>query len=192
MRLGVLGGTFDPVHVGHVAAGVSARHVLGLDKVLYVVANSPWQKADRAITPAADRLAMVEAAVEGIEGLQASGLEIDRGGTTFTVDTLHTLARTHPQAELFLIVGTDVADDLHTWERVDEVRKLATLAVVSRPGAPRTDLPGWRVAMVDMPLLDVSSTDLRRWVAEGRPVDGLVPPGAVRFLRDRGLYAGNR
>jgi nicotinate-nucleotide adenylyltransferase len=175
-----------------VAAGVSARHVLGLDKVLYVVANSPWQKADRAITPAADRLAMVEAAVEGIEGLQASGLEIDRGGTTFTVDTLHTLARTHPQAELFLIVGTDVADDLHTWERVDEVRKLATLAVVSRPGAPRTDLPGWRVAMVDMPLLDVSSTDLRRWVAEGRPVDGLVPPGAVRFLRDRGLYAGNR
>ncbi|MDQ1438991.1 MAG: nicotinate-nucleotide adenylyltransferase [Acidimicrobiaceae bacterium] len=189
MRIGVLGGTFDPVHVAHVFAGVSARHALGLDRVLFTVANAPWQKADRRITSAEDRFAMVAAALEGVDGLEASRIEIDRGGPTYTADTMADLAAAHPGAELFLIVGTDVADDLHTWERVDELRATATLAIVSRPGAPPVPMPGWRTATVEMPLLDVSSTDLRRWVGEGRPVDGLVPPGAVRLIAERGLYA---
>jgi nicotinate-nucleotide adenylyltransferase len=188
VRLGILGGTFDPVHVGHVAAGVSARHVLGLDKVLFVVANAPWQKAGRRIATAEDRFDLVAAAVEGIDGLEASRLEIDRGGTTYTADTVNELVQ--PGNELFLIVGTDVADDLHTWDRVAEIRAHATLAIVTRPGAAPVPMPGWRVEAVEMPLLDISSTELRRWIAEGRPVDGLMPPGAVRLLRERGLYAG--
>lgn len=190
MRLGILGGTFDPVHVGHVAAGVSARHVLHLDRVLFVVANMPWQKAGRRLATADDRFDMVAAAIEGIEGLEASRLEIDRGGTTFTADTVNELRKQHPDAELFLIVGTDVADDLNTWERVDEIRAAATLAVVTRPGAEPVPMSGWRVEQVEMPLLAISSTELRAWVARDRPVDGLVPPGAVRLLRERGLYAG--
>jgi nicotinate-nucleotide adenylyltransferase len=191
-RIGVLGGTFDPVHVGHVAAGVSARHVLQLDRVLLVVANRPWQKAGRPLTGAEDRLELVAAALDGIEGLEASRLEIDRGGVTYTADTLAALHDEHPGAELFLIVGTDVADDMYTWERVEDVRRLATVAIVTRPGAEPVPMPGWRTATVEMPLLDLSSTELRRWVAEGRPVDGLIPPKAVRLLHDRGLYAGPR
>lgn len=189
MRLGVLGGTFDPIHVAHVAAGVSARHTLHLDRVLFTVANRPWQKAATRVTPAEDRFAMVAIALDGIDGLEASRMELDRGGTTYTADTLATLAAEHPGAELCLIVGTDVADDLHTWERVDEIRALATLAVVTRPGAAPVPLPGWRVETVEMPLLDISSTELREWLAAGRPVDGLVPAPAVRLLRERGLYA---
>jgi nicotinate-nucleotide adenylyltransferase len=194
-RLGVLGGTFDPVHVGHIAAAATARHDLGLDRVLMVVANTPWQKAGtRAITPAEDRLAMVSAAVDGIDGLEVSRMEVDRGGPSYTADTLAELARAHADApggvELFLIVGTDVADDLHTWVRADEVARLATLAIVTRPGATPVRPEGWRVEVVELPALDLSSTDLRRRVAEGRPIDGLVPPGAVRVIRERRLYIG--
>ena len=189
MRLGILGGTFDPVHVGHVAAGVSARWALNLDTVLFVVANAPWQKAGRRLASAEDRFDLVQAAIDGVEGLVASRLEIDRGGTTYTADTVNQLHAQHPGAELFLIVGTDVADDLHTWDRADEIRQRADLAVVTRPGAAPVPLPGWRTHRVEMPLLDISSTELRRWAAEHRPLDGLVPPKAVRLLRERGLYA---
>jgi cytidyltransferase-like protein len=280
MRIGILGGTFDPVHVGHVAAGVSARHVLQLDRVLFVVANAPWQKAGRRLATAEDRFDMVKAAIDGLDaldgpdrpdrphdangldrldpidrpkgldgpdrpdgadrpdgpdrpdrpdgphdangldgpdpldrpdrpdgpdrsdrpdgphrlgghGLEPSRMEIDRGGTTFTADTVNELHRLHPTAELFLIVGTDVADDINAWERVEEIRTTTTLAVVTRPGAAPVPMPGWRVEQVEMPLLAISSTELRNWVAQGRPVDGLVPPGAVRLLRERGLYAGS-
>ena len=201
MKLGVLGGTFDPVHVGHLVAAVNARHALGLDRVLLVVANVPWQKVGgRVMTPAADRLAMVEAAVEGVDGLEASAIEIERGGESYTVDTLRELQRRHPGAELFLVVGADLVGELDTWERSDELRDLATLAVVRRPGAPTGQPSGpgtgqettWRVANVESPMLDVSSTDLRARVADGRPLDYLVPAAALRLLRARGLYAGAR
>lgn len=189
-RLGVLGGTFDPIHVGHLVAAVNARHALGLDRVLLVVANVPWQKAGRAgMAPAADRLAMVEAAVAGVEGVEASGIEIERGGDTYTADTLEALLAEDPARELFLVVGDDVAAELHTWRRPETVRDLATLVVVSRPGAEPVRLgPGWRHQRVEIPALDVSSTDLRARVAEGRPLDFLVPDGAIRCIRERGLY----
>jgi nicotinate-nucleotide adenylyltransferase len=192
--LGVLGGTFDPVHVGHLVAAVNVRHALDLDRVLLVVANVPWQKTGaRAITPAADRLAMVQAAVDGVDGLEASALEIERGGESYTADTLAELARRHPGAELYLIVGADLVGELDTWERAGELRELSTLAVVSRPGAALPEqVPGWRTANVSIPMLDVSSTDLRARVADGRPLDYLVPAGALRFIRQRGLYAGAR
>src|SRR5688572_19578458 len=191
LRVGVLGGTFDPIHVGHLVAAVNARHELHLDVVLLVVANVPWQKAGlRAVTAAADRLAMVEAAVGGVQGIEASDIEVRRGGPSYTADTLDELTRRDPDAELFVIVGSDVADDLHTWERVDEIRARAQLVVVTRPGATPPELRGWRAQVLVIPALEISSTDLRRRAAEGRPLDYLIPAGAVRCIRDRGLYAG--
>jgi nicotinate-nucleotide adenylyltransferase len=191
-RIGVLGGTFDPVHVGHLVAALGARHELDLDRVLLVVANEPWQKVARGVevTPAEDRLAMVEAALSEVDGLEASRLEIERGGPSFTADTLAQIAEASPRSELFLVVGDDVVGELTTWERVDEIRRLATLAVISRAGHPPAETgPGWRVRRVDIPLLAIASSDLRHRAARGAPLDFLVPPGAIRFIRERALYA---
>ncbi|MDP9070843.1 MAG: nicotinate-nucleotide adenylyltransferase [Actinomycetota bacterium] len=191
-RIGVFGGTFDPVHIGHLAAAVDVRHALGLHRVLLVVANVPWQKVGhQPISPAEDRYAVVAAAVQGIHGLEASRLEIDRGGPSYTADTLAELAHHHPGAELFLLVGSDVAAELPTWERMEEVRDRATLAMVARPGvAVVPPPPPWRAEIVDTPPIGVSSTDLRARVAAGKPIDVLVPAAAVGEIRRRGLYAG--
>ncbi|HWH34410.1 MAG TPA: nicotinate-nucleotide adenylyltransferase [Acidimicrobiales bacterium] len=188
-RIGVFGGTFDPIHVGHLVTAVNVRHDLGLDRVLLVVANDPWQKADLPVSPAADRLAMVEAAVADVEGLVASDIEIRSGGTSYTADTLATLARRHPGTELCLLLGSDAAALIPTWERADEVRDLATLVVVTRPGAGADAPPaGWEHRLVEVPRLEVSSTDLRARVADGRPLDWLVSPPVVHVIRRRGLY----
>jgi nicotinate-nucleotide adenylyltransferase len=187
-RLGVLGGTFDPVHVGHVVAAVGARHALALDRVLLVVAGDPWQKEGQVVADAESRYAMVAAAVEGVSGLDASRVEIDRPGPTYTADTLRELEA--PDRDLHLVVGSDVAASLHTWRRVDEVRERAVLVVVAREGEARVEPAdaGWRVVHLAIPRLDVSSTDCRDRVASGRPIDGLVPPAAVRVVEERGLY----
>lgn len=190
-RLGVFGGTFDPVHVGHLVVAVNVRAALGLDRVLLVVANQPWQKADRGVTAAEDRYALVAAAVDGRDGLEASRIEIDRGGRSYTAETLEALAA--EGRELFLVVGADVAGELSTWERPDAVRRLATVVVVDRPGVPAPKLgDGWRVERVAIPHLDVSGSDLRRRAAAGLPLDGLAPDAAIRVIRERGLYAGGR
>jgi nicotinate-nucleotide adenylyltransferase len=189
----VLGGTFDPLHIAHLVAAGEARHALHLDRVLFVVANVPWQKIDRPVTPAGDRYAMVAAALEGLEGLEASRLELDRGGESYTADTLIELTRQFPAAELVLLVGADVAGDLHTWKRIDAVRQLATLGVWRRQGVDIPDLGSeWRVAPVDVPCLELSSTELRSRAAAGHPLDWLVPAPAVRLIRERGLYARDR
>jgi nicotinate-nucleotide adenylyltransferase len=133
---------------------------------------------------------MVRAAVGDVDGVEASDLEIVRGGTSFTADTLAELAAQHPGAELFLVIGADVASQLDSWERVDAVRELATLCVVNRPGASRTGTyPGWRWAEVNVPDIDLSSTDLRERARTGRPLDYLIPEAAVRCIRARHLYA---
>jgi nicotinate-nucleotide adenylyltransferase len=181
-RIGVLGGTFDPIHIAHVVAALEARHALNLDEVLLVVANQPWQKADRQVTAAEDRFAMVAAAVADVAGVEASRIEIDRGGPSYTVDTLEQLSG--DDCELFLIVGSDI--HLDTWVRADDVRRLAQLVVVNRPGQP----PAPGAVIVEIPALGVSASDLRRRLAEDRPVEFLIPPGALRFIRQRGLYAG--
>lgn len=197
MRIGILGGTFDPVHVGHLVGAVNARHLLHLDTVLLVVANEPWQKVEaRPVTPARDRLALVEAAVAGHPGIEASSLEIDRGGVSYTADTVAELAGRHPGAELFLLVGADVVSGLDTWERVDQVRSGVTLVAMSRPGTAPVDeradvLRGWRVVSIEIPALEISSTDLRERAADGRPLDFLIPEPAIRMLRARHLYAGS-
>jgi len=189
-RIGVFGGTFDPVHVGHLAAAVNVRYSLSLDRLLLVVANIPWQKtARRVVSPAEDRLAMVEAAVDGIPGLEASRIEMDRGGPSYTADTLAELEAGNPGSELFLVVGADVVRELGTWERMEAVRDRCTLVVVKRPGSRPRLPPGWRAEVVEVPSLDISSTDLRARVIDGRPLDFLVPAQVVTLIRSRRLYS---
>jgi nicotinate-nucleotide adenylyltransferase len=192
-RIGIFGGTFDPVHVGHLVAALNTRHDLGLDRVVLMVANVPWQKAgERKVTPAEDRFEMVKAAVGAVAGLEASRMEIDRGGPSYTADTVSQFATLYPGAELFVIVGWDVGADLDSWERLDEVRDLARLVVVNRPGTPPPAglrRQGWRLAQVTVPNLEISSTDLRARAATGRPLDYLVPAPVVRVIRERNLYS---
>lgn len=189
-RIGVFGGTFDPPHVGHLVVAVNVRHALGLDVVLLVVANDPWQKSgSRLVSPAADRLAMVVAAVGDVEGLEGSDIEMARGGTSFTADTLAELRAREPGAEVFLVLGSDAAAGLPTWERADEVRELAEVVVVTRPGAEDGAPPaGWSWTSVECPRLEVSSSDLRQRVVDGRPLDYLLPAAVIDCIEARGLY----
>jgi nicotinate-nucleotide adenylyltransferase len=186
-RVGIFGGTFDPIHVAHLVAAVEARSQLALDRVLLVVARDPWQKRDEVVAPAELRYEMVKAAVAGVEGLEVCDLELRRPGPTYTIDTVEELAR--PDRELVLVLGADAAAALPTWERVGELRDRVSIAVVDREGAEPLPVPaGWPVAHVTMPRLDISSSDIRARLAAGRPIDGLVPPGALRVLREARLY----
>ena len=188
-RIGLFGGTFDPPHVGHLVTAVNVRHALGLDTVFLMVANIPWQKqGERTITPAVDRLAMVEAAVADVPGLAAGRLEIDAGGPSYTADTLAALAGRYPGADLFTIVGDDAAAGLHTWERFEEVIAQSSLVVVDRPGEA-VQLPddvAW--IHVEVPHLEVSSTDLRARFNDGRPLDYLITDAVLTIIERRGLY----
>ena len=186
-RIGILGGTFDPVHVGHLMDACAARHQLALDRVLVVVARDPWQKHGRVVAPAEQRFEMLAAAIDGAVGLEASRIELDRDGPTYTIDTVEQLSE--PGRELVLVMGSDVARALDSWHRVDELRELVTLAIVDRDDAPMPDPEGWRVVRVGVPRMELSSTDLRRRVAAGEPIEFLVPMPAVRVLRAHGLYA---
>ena len=194
-RIGILGGTFDPPHVGHVAAARAVIEQLGLDRLLLVVANDPWQKSgQREISAAEDRFALTEALAQEIPRAEASRIEIDRGGPSYSVDTAEeVLARTGESGrpvELFLVVGADLVPELPSWHRVPDLQRLVTLAVVSRPtGARPAVAPGWRVERVDGPQVAVSSSDVRDLLAAGRPVEGVVPEAVIRCIRRRGLYA---
>jgi nicotinate-nucleotide adenylyltransferase len=189
-RLGIFGGTFDPPHVGHLVTAVNVRYELSLDRVLLVVADRPWQKVGtRDISPADDRFAMVEAAVGDVEGLEASRIELDRGGMSFTADTLSALLAGDPTRHLYVILGSDAAVGLPGWERADEVRALSTIVVVERPGSgEKLPPPGWSWVRVEVPRLEVSSTDLRARVIDGRPLDYLLSPAVIDTIERRGLY----
>jgi nicotinate-nucleotide adenylyltransferase len=187
-RVGVLGGTFDPVHVGHVVAAADARAALALDRVLLVVAGDPWQKRGRVVAPAADRLALVEAAVEGVEGVEASAIEVEHHGASVTADTLEAL--TAPGRELFLLLGADAVANMSTWRRLEETRTLATVVVIERAGDIHSEPPGpgWQFERLSIPRLDVSSTEIRDRIAAGRPIDGLVPSAVMQAIHERDLY----
>ncbi len=187
-RIGVFGGTFDPIHVGHLVAAATVRHDVGLDRVLLMVAGDQWQKRGNVVASAIDRLDMVRAAVDGIDGLEASALEIERGRPSYTHETLQAL--TAPGRELFLVLGADAARNTGTWVEVARCQELATLIVVSRAGDPGepADPTGWRWRTITIPWLDISSTDLRARLASGRPVEGLVPGPVIELIRARGLF----
>ncbi len=208
MRIGILGGTFDPVHIGHLIAAINARDELNLDKVLLVVANQPWQKIGmRQITPAGIRFSMVQAAVAGIPCLEACDLEIIRGDLSYTADTVASINEIYAKPEMYLLVGTDVAKDLGTWERVEEFRDYVHLVVVSRPTDGESgflqpadpvkqieedeiaaSLLGWKASFLTIPALSISSSDLRYRVKENKSLDFLVPQSVIDIIYSNKLY----
>ena len=189
MRVGIVGGTFDPIHVGHVMVAACVHQELQLDETRIVVAGDPYQKAPPT-APGDERVEAARAAVDelGIDGIVVDDSEVRRAGPTYTIDTVEQMAGD----DIYLAIGNDAATRIPTWHRVDELRALVTLAVVQRPGAAPPDLPGWRIAPVDIPLLDVSSSMIRGRLMLGLPVDGLVPAAAMRVVRKYGRYAGAR
>jgi nicotinate-nucleotide adenylyltransferase len=193
MRVGVLGGTFDPVHRGHLALAGAARDELGLGEVLFVPAGQPWRKAGRIVAPAGDRLAMLRLALEGEAVFRVETLEVDRHGPSYTADTLEALRAARPEDELFFIVGEDALADLPNWVRPERILELATLAVARRAGVrpmAGEGLPGLRERAVwlKMPLVRVSATEIRERVRRGEPIDGMVPPAVAAYIREQGLY----
>ena len=197
MKLGVLGGTFDPIHLGHLAAAEAARSALALDRVLFVPAGDPWLKAGATISAGEHRLAMVRAAIEGVEAYEASAVEVDRPGPTYTEVTLAQLQETYgPDTELHFIVGADTVNDLARWHAPAEVLARCTLVVMGRPAQGELDLqsldrimPGAAARAVAVDLdMEVSATEIRRRAAAGESLAGLVPDAVERYIKEHKLY----
>jgi nicotinate-nucleotide adenylyltransferase len=182
-----------------VAAARAVQEALTLDRLLLVVANDPWQKSPtRQISTAEDRLALTQALAEEIPGVEASRMEIDRGGPSYSVETAEEIRgqakrEGRPVPKVFLVVGADLVSDLESWERAKDLKRLVTLAVVSRPTAPAPVVPsGWRVEWVDGPQVDVSSSAVRQVLVQGGRIEKLVPAGVVHCIRRRNMYAVGR
>ncbi|MEU7471607.1 nicotinate-nucleotide adenylyltransferase [Streptomyces sp. NPDC044984] len=191
-RLGVMGGTFDPIHHGHLVAASEVAAQFGLDEVVFVPTGQPWQKSHRAVSAAEDRYLMTVIATAENPQFSVSRIDIDRGGPTYTVDTLRDLRALNPDTDLFFITGADALAQILTWRDSEELFSLAHFIGVTRPGHHLTDagLPEGGVSLVEVPALAISSTDCRARVAKGEPVWYLVPDGVVRYIDKRELYRG--
>jgi nicotinate-nucleotide adenylyltransferase len=189
-RIGVMGGTFDPIHHGHLVAASEVADRFGLDEVIFVPTGEPWQKGDREVSRAEDRYLMTVIATASNPRFTVSRVDVDRGGPTYTADTLRDLHGEYPDAELYFITGADALAQILTWHRLDELFRLAHFVGVTRPGYELQDahLPDGAVTLIEVPAMAISSTDCRRRVAEGRPVWYLVPDGVVQYISKRRLY----
>lgn len=198
-RVGIMGGTFDPIHLGHLACAEMARDACGLDEVLFVTAGNPHFKQDRRLAPAQERHAMVELAVQGNASFIASDMEIGGTDVTYTADTLERLSSVRPHAELFFIMGADSLMTLAHWKRASRIAELACIICVSRPGfmldgtvLSSLEEAGFSITMVGAPLLDISSSQIRARVSRGETVRYLVPEPVHGYLQETGLYRKER
>jgi nicotinate-nucleotide adenylyltransferase len=197
MRLGIYGGTFDPVHYGHLLLAEQCREQLRLDAVWFMPAAVPPHKQDAGISSGRDRLAMLELATAGHPALQVSDRELRRGGTSYTVETLTELRAEDPQRELYLLIGGDSLAELPTWRQPQRILELAIVAAVNR-GRAAPDLAAVqgvlgataaeRIVLVSMPAIDLSATDMRRRAADGRSLRYMTPRAVEEYIRDAGLY----
>jgi nicotinate-nucleotide adenylyltransferase len=194
-----MGGTFDPIHNGHLVAASEVADRFDLDEVVFVPTGEPWQKQGRHVTSAEDRYLMTVIATASNPRFSVSRVDIDRGGRTYTKDTLRDLHRVHPNADLYFITGADALGSILTWQDVEELFSLARFVGVSRPGydldgahvsAAIKSLPSDALTLLEVPALAISSTDCRRRAAENRPIWYLVPDGVVQYVTKRGLYLG--
>ena len=191
-RIGVMGGTFDPVHHGHLSAANEVASLFELDEVVFVPTGQPWQKSDRQVSAAEDRYLMTVVATASNPLFSVSRIDIDRPGPTFTIDTLRDLRESYGgDAELFFITGADALAQILGWRHADELFGLAHFIGVSRPGYEPVDVAGFpdgSVTLVEVPALAISSSDCRQRVGRGNPVWYLVPDGVVQYISKRNLY----
>ena len=200
MGTGVFGGTFDPVHIGHLAIAAEARLRLKLSQIIFLPAGQPWLKMDRTITPAAHRIEMVKRAIGSDSSLRVSTIEVDRPGFSYTVDTMAVLQEElGVGVDLFFILGCDSLAELPRWKQPARLAAMCKFIAIPRPSFNSPDLetleayvPGisQRVMLLDMPPIDVSSSDVRKRVARGLSIDGLVPAEVERYIREQELYSG--
>jgi nicotinate-nucleotide adenylyltransferase len=198
MDIGVIGGTFDPIHIGHLIVAEEARLRLGLSQVVFVPAGQPWLKQDKDISPGEHRLEMIRLAIAPNTFFRASTVELERHGPSYTVDTLAALKRElGPEANLYFILGIDALAGLPTWREPQEIVELCHLVAAKRPEASDLDLqslersvPGMssRVIILDNPLIDISSSEIRQRVAEGKSIHEMVPEAVERYIREKRLY----
>jgi len=191
-RIGVMGGTFDPVHHGHLVAASEVAYNFDLDEVVFVPTGQPYQKERRVVSPAEDRYLMTVIATASNPRFSVSRVDIDRPGPTYTIDTLKDLrAQAEPADELFFITGADALAEILTWHDAEELFSLAHFVGCTRPGHQLSDsgLPDGKVSLVEIPALSISSTECRARVEAGEPVWYLVPDGVVQYIAKRGLYS---
>ncbi|HQR79983.1 MAG TPA: nicotinate-nucleotide adenylyltransferase [Actinomycetota bacterium] len=187
-RIGVMGGTFDPIHLGHLVAASEVRHRLDLEQVLFIPAGQPWQKLDRQVTEAEHRYVMTELATDR-SPFTVSRMDMDRPGPTYTVDTLREVHAQYGPADVYLVTGADALAGVRTWREPEALRELAHMVGVTRPGHPLPDEPaGGEVTILEIPSLDISSTMCRQRVARGEPIDYLVPAAVAEYIRKHALY----
>jgi nicotinate-nucleotide adenylyltransferase len=191
-KTGLMGGTFDPIHHGHLVAAEEARYALGLERVLFIPAGQPWQKERGVVTPGAQRFEMTKLATDDNPSFEVSRVELDREGPTYTIDTLRAMRGLRPGDDLYFITGADAISQILTWKRPEDALELATFVAVTRPGHEMDDLRSLgaedRIVVLEIPALAISSTDIRRRVAEGRPIRYLVPDAVARYIADQRLY----
>jgi nicotinate-nucleotide adenylyltransferase len=189
LRLGVMGGTFDPIHNGHLVAASEVAAAFNLDEVLFVPTGEPWQKSE--VTPTSDRYLMAEIATAANPRFKVSTVDIDRDGPTYTVDTLRDLRAQHPDADLFFITGADAVTSIAGWKDSADLWSLAKFVAVTRPGhvLDLPEAPAGTIQVLEIPALAISSTDIRSRVLSGKPIWYLVPDGIVQFIAKHGLYS---
>jgi nicotinate-nucleotide adenylyltransferase len=198
MRVGIFGGTFDPIHLGHLAVARSIQSSLGLDNVIFVPAGQPWLKADTPVSRVKDRVQMLRLALARRRAFELSTIEADRPGPSYTVDTMETLQRQlGSDADLFFLLGSDALMDIAKWKEPQRLIQLCQLVAFARPGfglptmeALEAAAPGisLRVVFVEVPQVNIRATDIRRRIAEGRSIQRLVPRAVERYILERGLY----
>jgi nicotinate-nucleotide adenylyltransferase len=190
-RIGIMGGTFDPIHNGHLVAASEVAERFSLDVVVFVPTGQPWQKGEVAVSPAEDRYLMTVIATASNPRFYVSRVDIERTGPTYTVDTLRDLREEYgPNADLYFITGADALEKILSWKDADQIFSLAHFVGVTRPGFELSDahLPADTVSLVQVPAMAISSTDCRARVAQGKPVWYLVPDGVVQYIAKRHLY----
>ncbi|MGD2120287.1 MAG: nicotinate-nucleotide adenylyltransferase [Gemmatimonadota bacterium] len=195
-RLGLLGGTFDPPHLGHLVVAQEAFERLSLDQLIFLVAGIPPHKVGVVTSPPEIRMEMTRAAAAGNPGFQVSGVELNRQGPSYTVDTLRQYRKAHPEADLFFILGADQLAEFHEWQDPPGIAELATLVAVGRDGvepsevSPTSVLPGFEFDFVSLPVprIDISSSDIRARCREDRPIRYLVPDNVRKIIETHGLY----
>jgi len=187
MKLGVLGGTFNPIHLGHLVLAEQAREKLSLDKIIFMPANLSPHKENSDVAPAFARYQMVKIAIQGNKYFSVSRLEIKRGGTSYSVDTLKQLRRIYPKDELFFIVGSDVLKDLADWKDIEEIFSLAKFVVATRPGYPIGNMPPGIIAL-NIRAVDICAYEIREFIKNGFSVRYLVPDKVILYIKKKGLY----